>query len=136
MLQNVIANTPSLGNVLNLYRQTKKAAGQAITIALREYVALLAQQAQVIDSAKICTGRNNRHSAAIHESDYESNAHDFDPDDNADLDLDTVLEANVTNQHDLKTGRYLGNKNGNKSTGSKKDQNQKRQANEMQGTRS
>jgi len=34
MLQKVVANTPSLGNVLNLYRQTKKAAGQPITITL------------------------------------------------------------------------------------------------------
>ena len=91
MLQNVRANTPSLGNVLNLYRQTKKAAGQPITITLREYVALLAQQAQVVDSAKIRTGRNNRRSAAIHETEYESNAHDFDPDDDADLDLDTTV---------------------------------------------
>jgi len=42
----------------------------------------------------------------------------------------------VTNQHDPKTGRHLGNKNGNKSTGFKKGQKQKRQANEMHGTRS
>jgi len=45
MLQNLIAYTPSLGNVLNLHRQTKKAAGQPITISLRDYVDLLAQQA-------------------------------------------------------------------------------------------
>jgi len=39
------------------------------------------------------------------------------------------------NQHDPKTGRYLGNKNGNKRTGFKKTQNYKRQANQMQSTR-
>jgi len=120
MLQNVVANTPFFGNVLNLYRQTRKVPGQPIAITLREYVALLAQQAQVVDSAKIRTGCNARRSAAIHETEYESNAHDFDPDDDADLDLDTILEVNVTSQRDPKTGRYLGNKGGNKSTGFKK----------------
>jgi len=40
------------------------------------------------------------------------------------------------NQRDRKTCRCLGNENGNKSTGFKKGQNQKRQANEMQGSRS
>jgi len=40
------------------------------------------------------------------------------------------------NQHDPKTGRYLGNKNGNKSTGFKKTQNYKHQANQMQSTHS
>jgi len=40
------------------------------------------------------------------------------------------------NQRDPKTGRYLGNKNGNKSTGFKKTQNYKRQANQMQGNQS
>jgi len=96
---------------LNLYRQTKKAAGQPITISVRDYVALLAQQAQVIDSAKTRIGRNYRWSAATHETNYETNAHDFDPDNDADLDLDTILEANVTNQRDPKTARYLDNRN-------------------------
>jgi len=40
------------------------------------------------------------------------------------------------NQRDPKTCRYLGNKKGNNSTGFKKTQNYKRQANQMQGTRS
>jgi len=40
------------------------------------------------------------------------------------------------NQRDPTTDRYLGNRNGNKSTGFKKNQNQKRQVNQMQGTRS
>ena len=40
------------------------------------------------------------------------------------------------NQRDPKTGRYLGNKSGNKSTGFKKTQNCKRQANQMQGNQS
>jgi len=44
MLQNVISGTPNLANILNLYRQTKKAAGQSIKISLREHIALLAQQ--------------------------------------------------------------------------------------------
>jgi len=38
------------------------------------------------------------------------------------------------NQRDPKTGRYLGNRNGNKSARFKKTQNYKRQANQMQGT--
>jgi len=137
MLQNVIANVPNLGNVLNLYRQTKKAAGQPITVSLRDCVALLAQQAQVHDSATTRTGCSCCQSAATHEVDYETNAHNFDQEgDNADLKLDGIWEANVMNQRYPKTGRCLGNKSGNKSTGFKKSQNQKRQANEMQGTRS
>jgi len=40
------------------------------------------------------------------------------------------------NQRDPKTGRYLGNRNGNKSTRFKRTQNSKRQANQMQGNQS
>jgi len=47
-------------------------------------------------------------------------------------DLDEWFEANVMNQRDPKTGRCLGNRNGNKITGFKKTQNNKRQANQMQ----
>jgi len=66
---------------------------------------------------KTCTGCNYRWSAAAHEADYETNAHNFDQDgDDADLDLDTIWEANVMNQRNPKTGRYLGNRNGNKSS--------------------
>jgi len=135
MLQNLIANVPNLANVLILYRQTKTSAGQSDKITLRQFVTLLAQQAQVHDDDKIRTGRNYRRSAATHELDYEINAHDFNQDEE-DLDPDEWFEANVMNQHDPKTGRYLGNKNGNKSTGFKKTQNYKRQANQMQGARS
>ena len=135
MLQNLVANVPNLANVLNLYRQTKTSAGQSDKITLQEYVALLAQQAQVFDNVKIRTGSNYCRSAATHELDYEINAHDFDQDEE-DLDVKEWLEANVMNQRNPKTGRYLGNKNGNKSTRFKKTQNYKRQANQMQGTRS
>jgi len=135
MLQNLVANVPSLANVLNLYRQTKTSAGQSDKITLREDVALLVQHAQVYDKAKIRTGRNYCRSAATHELDHEINAHDFDRD-KEDLDPDEWFEANVMNQRDPKTGRYLGNMNGNKSTGFKKTQNYKRQANQTQGTRS
>jgi len=76
-------------------------------------------------------GRNYRRSAANHELDYEINAHDVDEDEEEDL--DEWFEANVMNQRDPKTGRYLGNRNGNKGTGFKKTQNNKRQANQMQG---
>jgi len=117
MLQNVVTSAPGLGNVLNLYRQTKKAAEQPITISLRDCVALLAQQAQVLDSAKTRGGRNCRRSAAAHELNYETNAHDFNQDDDADFDLNTVLEANVIYQRNPKTGRCLDNRNGNKSAG-------------------
>jgi len=135
MLQNLVANVPNLANVLNLYRQTKTSTGQSDKITLQEYVALLAQEAQVFDNAKICTGRNYRWSAATHELDYEINAHDFDQDEE-DLNAEEWFEANVMNQRDPKTCHYLGNKNGNKSTGFKKTQNYKRQVNQMQGTHS
>jgi len=40
------------------------------------------------------------------------------------------------NQRDPKTGRHLGNRNGNRGAGFKKTQNNKRQANQMQGNQS
>jgi len=135
MLQNTIANVPNLASVLILYRQTKTSAVQSDKITLCQFVALLAQQAQVHDNAKIRTGRNYRRSAATHELDYEINAHDFD-EDKKDLNADEWFEANVMNQRDPKTSRYLGNKNGNKTTGFKKTQNYKRQANQMHGNQS
>jgi len=135
MLQNSIANVPNLANVLILYCQTKTSAGQSDKITLCQFVTLLTQQAQVYNNGKIRTGRNYRRSAATHELDYEINAHDFDQD-KEDLDPEESFEANVMNQHNPKTGRYLGNKNGNKDTGFKKTQNYKRQANQIQGTRS
>jgi len=69
------------------------------------------------------------------ELDHETNVHDFDQEGDKESELNNIWEANVTNQQDPKTGRHLGNKNGNKSTGFKRGQNQKRQVNEMQGTR-
>jgi len=124
MLQNSTANVPNLANVLILYRQTKAAAGLSDKISLRQFVTLLSQQAQVCDNGRIRSGRDYRRSAANHELDYEVNAHDFDQDgEEEDFDPDEWFEANVMNQHDPKTGRYLGNKNGNKSTGFKKTQN-------------
>jgi len=121
MLQNLIANVPNLANVLILYRQTKAAAGLSDKITLRQFTALLSQQAQVYDNGRIRSGRNYRRSAANHEIDYEVNAHDFDQDEeDEDFDPDAWFKANVMNQRDPKTGRYLGNKNGNKSTGFKR----------------
>jgi len=78
MLQNVATNVPNLANVLNLYSQTKKAVGQSICISPRDHVSLLAQQAQVYDNTKTRTDHNYCRSAAAHEFDYETNAHDFD----------------------------------------------------------
>jgi len=98
MLQNSIANVPNLANVLLLYRQTKTSAGQSDKITLRQFVSLLAQQAQVYDSGRICTGRNYCQSAATHELDYEINAHDFDQDKEEDLDPDEWFDANGMNQ--------------------------------------
>ena len=121
MLQNSIANVPNLANVLILHRQTKAAAGPSDKITLRQFTALLSQQAQVHDNGRIRSGRNHRRSAANHELDYEVNAQDFDQDEeDEDFDPYTWFEANVMNQRDPKTGRYLGNKNGNKSTGFKR----------------
>jgi len=134
MLQNLIANVPNLANVLILCRQTRASAGPPDKITPRQFVALLSQQAQVHDNGRICSGRNCRRSAANHELDYEINAHDVDQD--KEEDFDEWSEANAMNQRDPKTGRYLGNRNGNKSSGFKKTQNNKRQANQMQGNQS
>ena len=134
MLQNLIANVPNLANVLILYRQTKASAGLPDTITLHQFVALLSQQAQVYDNGRIRSGRNHCLKAANHEFHCEVNAHDVDEDE--EWDPEEWFEANVMNQRDPKTGRYLGNKNGNKSTGFKKTQNYKRQANQMQGNQS
>ena len=136
MLQNSIANVPNLANVLILCRQTKASAGQSDKITLCQFVALLSQQAQVCDSGRFRSGCNCHRSAANHELDYEINAHNFDEDKEEDFDPDEWFEANVMNQRDAKTGRCLGNKNGNKSSGFKKTQNSKRQANQMQGNQS
>jgi len=136
MLQNSIANVPNQANVLILYRQTKTSAGLPDKITLRQFVSLLVQQAQVYDNGRIFSGRNYRWSAANHELDYEINAHYFDKDEEEDLNPDEWFEANVINQCNPKTGGYLGNRNGNKSTGFKKTQNYKCQANQMQGARS
>jgi len=80
------------------------------------------------------SGRNYRRNAANHELDYEINAHNVDQDEEEDL--DEWFEANVMNQRDPNAGRYLGNRNGNKSTGFKKTLNNKHQANQMQGNQS
>ena len=134
MLQNLIANTPNLANVLILHRQTEASAGPPDEITLRQFVDFLSQQAQVHDSGRIRSGRNCRRSAADHELDHEISAHDFDEDEEEDL--DKWFEANAMNQHNPKTGRHLGNRNGNKSAGFKKTQNNKRLANQMQGNQS
>jgi len=136
MLQNSIANVPNLESVLILYRQTNASAGLSDKITLRQFASLLAQQAQVYNNGRIRTAHNYRQSADAHKVDYEINAHDFDQDEKEDLDPEEWFKANVMNQRDPKTGRYLGNKNGNKSTGFKKTQNYKRQANQMQGNQS
>ena len=127
MLQNVVSGTPNLANVLNLYHQTRKAAGQSIQISLDEYVALLFQQAQAYDNAKLRVGPSHCRSASAHDlikegQECETNAHDFDEEGDIEDELSDIWEANVTNQHDPKTGPYLGNKSNNKSTGFKKGQ--------------
>ena len=93
------------------------------------------------DNAHVPAGRNCCRSATVHDfieegQEYETNAHDFDEEGEVEVELCNIWEANVTNQSDQKTGRYIGNKSGNKGTGFKKGQNQKRQANEVQGTSS
>jgi len=80
VLQNSTANVPNLANVLILCRQTKTSSGLSDKITLRQFVALLAQQAQVHDSGRIRSGRNCRRSAANHDPDCEINAHDVDED--------------------------------------------------------
>jgi len=105
MLQNAIANVPNLASVPILHCQTKTSSGLSDKITLRQFVALLAQQAQVYDNGRIRSGRNCRRSAANHELDYEINAHDVDEDEEEDL--DEWFEANVMNQRDPSQDRPL-----------------------------
>jgi len=53
MLQNAITNVPNLAKVQILYRQTKASAGPSDKITLRQFVALLSQQAQVYNNGRI-----------------------------------------------------------------------------------
>jgi len=80
MLQNSIANVPNLANVLIMYHQTKTSAGLSDKITLRQFVALLSQQAQVYDNGRIRSGRNYHRCAANHELDYETNVHEVNED--------------------------------------------------------
>jgi len=83
-----------------------------------------------------CHQSTAAHYLAAEGQEHEKNIHDFDEEGDIEANLDDIWEANAMNQQDPKTGRHLGNKNSNRSTGFKKGQNKKHQANEMQRTRS
>ena len=144
MLQNVLNGTPNLSQVLNQYRQARKAAGRDISITLDNYVSLLTEQADIYDAANQRTRSSYRRSAAVHEFDeeedeagYEVNNHGLDDDyDDEEPDLADILEANVNNQRDRNprskaTGRFMNRNKGPNN----RNQYQKQQANQMQGKR-
>jgi len=130
MLQNYVSNTPNLSQVLYTYKQTRRAAGKDDSISLDDYAALLSQQAQVYDNANTRSRSSLRRNASTHDSqpnegDYETFNHDLDED------SEPEYEANVNDQkRDQKSGRYTSGRSNNKNG------NQKRQANQMQGSRS
>ena len=144
MLQNVLNGMPNLSQVLNQYRQARKAAGKNITITLDDYVSLLTEQADIYDAANQRTRSSYRRSAAVHEFDeeedeaeYEVNNHGIDDGyDDEEPDLADILEANVNNQRDRNprskaTGRFMTRNKGPNN----RNQYQKQQANQMQGKR-
>ena len=131
MLQNALQGTPNLSQVLYQYKHAREAAGRSTAISLYEYSQLLSNQAQVYDNANTRTRSSLRRSTNVHdvtdgEEDFETHVHDVDSDG------EMEFEVNVTDQkRDQKSGRYTSSKPNNNRYG-----NQKRQANQMQGTRS
>jgi len=133
MLHNVVSGTPNLAPVLNQYRQARKAAGSTILISFDEYCTLLSEQAQVYDNANTHTKNSYRRTANVHDliedgMECEANVHKADDYEDQEPDLSEILEANVNAQRDKGTGRYVPRKQGGTN-------NQKRQANQMQGRR-
>jgi len=133
MLHNVVSGTPNLAPALNHYRQARKAAGSTINISFDECCTLLSEQAQVYDNANTRTKSSYRRTANVHDlveddMEYEANVHKANDYDNQEPDLSEILEANVNAQRDKGTGRCVPRKQGGAN-------NQKRQANQMQGRR-
>jgi len=133
MLHNVVSGTPNLAPVLNKYRRARKAACSTINISFDEYCTLLSEQAQAYNNANTRTKNSYQRTANVHDlieddMEYEANVHKANDDDDQEPDLSEILEANVNAQRDKGTGRYVPRmQNG--------TNNQKRQANQMQGRR-
>jgi len=133
MLHNVVSGTPNLAPALNQCRQARKAAGSTINISFDECCTLLSEQAQAYDNANTRAKSSYRRTANVHDlveddMEYEANVHEANDYDDQEPDLSKILEANVNAQHDKGTGRYVPRKQGGTN-------NQKRQANQMQGKR-
>jgi len=133
MLHNVVSGTPNLAPVLNECRQARKAAGSAINISFNECCTLLSEQAQAHDNANTRTKSSCRRTANVHDlveddMECEANVHEANDCDDQEPDLSKILEANVNAQRDKGTGRHVPRKQA-------RTNNQKRQANQMQGRR-
>jgi len=133
MLHNVVSGTPNLAPVLNQYRQARKAAGSSNNISFDECCALLSEQAQACDNANTRTKSSYRRTANVHDlieddMECEANVHKANDYDDQESDLSEILEVNVNAQRDKGTGRCVPRKQGGTN-------NQKRQANQMQGRR-
>ena len=132
MLQNVVSGVPHLANVLNTYRQARRAAGRTIEIDFDTYVSMLSDQAQVYDNANTTSRNSYRRTANVHDVEgdegytFDANVHDY-AEEEQEPSYEEILdlEANVTAQRDRKTGKFVPKKPfGNK--------NAQRQANQME----
>jgi len=122
-----------LAPALNQHRQARKAAGSTIRISFNACCAPLSEQAQVCDNANTRTKNSYHRTANVHDlveedMEHETNTHKADDYDNQEPDLSKILEANVNAQGDRGTGRHVPRKQSGTN-------NQKRQANQMQGRR-
>jgi len=120
-----------LAPALNQHRQARKPAGSTIDISFDEHCTLLSEQAQAYDNANTRTKSNYRRTANVHDlieddMEHEANVHEANDYDDQEPDLSEILEANVNAQRDKGTGRHVPRKQGGTN-------NQKRQANQMQG---
>jgi len=133
MLHNVVSGTPNLAPALDQHRQARKAAGSTILISFDECCALLSKQAQAHDNANTCTKSSYQRTANVYDlieddMEHQANVHKADCCDDQEPDLSKILEGNVNAQRGKGTGRHVPRKQGGTN-------NQKRQANQMQGRR-
>jgi len=133
MLHNVVSGTPNLAPVLSQHRQARKAAGSTINISFDECCALSSEQAQACDNANTRAKSSCRRTANVcdlveDDMECEANVHEANDYDDQEPDLSEILEANVNAQRDKGTGPHVPRKQGGTN-------NQKRQANQMQGRR-
>lgn len=121
----------SLLAVLNSHCQARKAARGSILLTLGEHVPRLSKQAKVHNNANKCSLSSCCPAAAVQdciedEKEFETNVHDCAAAADHDQELDKILEAIMTAQHDQRSECCTANV-------SKGPGNQKHQANQMQG---